>query len=241
MDIILNVENLKFSWPDSAELLLDIESFKVRKGEKIFLHGPSGSGKSTFLNLIAGVLTPQSGKIRILNKELTEWDQQARDQFRGDHMGFIFQMFNLLPYFSAMDNVTIACEFSKIKLGRVLQVSSSLNAEAERLLQELKLNPNILKNKKIVQLSVGQQQRVATARALMGRPEIIIADEPTSALDANIRSSFLKLLFQECEKFGTTLIFVSHDLSLAKDFDQKYLLSEINKANTLEPMEKELI
>ena len=240
MSSILRIENLQFSWEGASAPLLDIESFDVQAGERIFLQGPSGSGKSTLLNLIGGVLNPQSGIIKILDTELTKLSSAERDQFRGDHMGFIFQMFNLLPYFSAAENVMLPCEFSKYKSKRVLENSGSLADEANRLLSELKLNAQVLENKTVTQLSVGQQQRVATARALMGRPEIIIADEPTSALDANIRDSFLNLLFDECKKSGTTLIFVSHDQELGKKFDRQISLKSINKAAPSEQEEKEI-
>ncbi len=241
MSNLLSIENLVFSWPGSDKPLLDIESFQVKSGERIFLQGPSGSGKSTLLNLIGGVLTPQSGTVTILDTELTQLSPLARDQFRGDHMGFIFQMFNLLPYFSALENVVLPCEFSSRKHANVLQNAKSVTAEANRLLKELRLDPEMLSQKNVTQLSVGQQQRVATARALMGRPELIIADEPTSALDSNIRNSFIKLLFEECEQFGTTLIFVSHDEVLGQHFDRIVSLKEINQATPSDQQEKEII
>lgn len=208
--------------------------------ERVFLQGPSGSGKSTLLNLIGGVLLPQRGSVKCLGMDLAGLKAKARDEFRGDHMGFIFQMFNLLPYFSAIENVTLPCEFSKKKSQRVLEHASSLEEEANRLLCELKLDGKQLAGKNVTQLSVGQQQRVATARALMGRPELIIADEPTSALDANIRDSFLKLLFAECEKSGTALIFVSHDLKIGERFDRVVSLKDINKAAPSDQLEEDI-
>lgn len=241
MTPLLNIENLVFSWPSSNKPLLEIDSFVVNQGERVFLQGPSGSGKSTLLNLIGGVLSPQSGSIEVLGKDLTAMSPLTRDKFRGDHMGFIFQMFNLLPYFSAIENVTLPCEFSKRKLSNVQSNAESLNAEASRLLSELKLDPELLKQKNVTQLSVGQQQRVATARALMGRPELIIADEPTSALDSNIRDSFIKLLFDECQQADTTLIFVSHDNVLGEQFDRVVSLKEINKAAPSEQQEREIV
>ncbi len=239
--IVLHISDLVFSWPRSTAPLLNIDLLSVAKGEKIFLHGPSGSGKSTLLNVIGGVLEPERGKIEVLGKNFSELTSSRKDQFRGDHMGFIFQMFNLLPYFSAVENVVLPCEFSKIKSKRVLEHATSLEEEAKRLLTELRLSVEDLSHKNVTKLSVGQQQRVATARAVMGRPEIIIADEPTSALDSNIRESFLKLLFEECHKFEITLIFVSHDISLGTKFDRVISLCEINKANMSGQMEREFI
>lgn len=240
MKALIDLNNLTFSWPGSSRPLLNIESFQVQKGEKVFVQGPSGSGKSTLLNLLGGVLTPQSGEVKILGTDLTKLSAGERDQFRGDHMGFIFQMFNLLPYFSAVENIVLPCEFSDMKSQRVLKASGSLRKEAERLLAELQLDARALQQKQVTRLSVGQQQRVATARALMGRPELIIADEPTSALDTNIRDSFIKLLFSECEQFDTTLVFVSHDLSLGSSFDRVVSLSEINSAQPSDQTEQEI-
>ena len=241
MTHLLEINDLSFSWPGTSKPLLEIDSFRITAGEKVFLQGPSGSGKSTLLNLIGGVLTPQSGSIKILGTDLCQLKTASRDRFRGDHMGFIFQMFNLLPYFSALENVTIPCEFSTVKTQRIIENSSTLSAEANRLLTGLKLDTEVLARTSVTQLSVGQQQRVATARALMGKPEIIIADEPTSALDSNIRDSFIALLFEECRNAGTTLIFVSHDESLGKHFDKHISLKEINKATPSAQQEQEII
>lgn len=239
MASIVKIENLNFRWPGTSSNILEINEFEVEKGEKIFLHGPSGSGKSTLLNILGGVLEPQSGSIEILDTKLSSLSSEQKDQFRGDHMGFIFQMFNLLPYYSAIENVCLPIQFSKYKAVKVKSHDNSVEEEARRLLSELKLDAEILAGKNVTQLSVGQQQRVATARALMGCPEIIIADEPTSALDSNIRDSFLKLLFEECEKFGITLIFVSHDHKLGEKFDRVVSLKSINKAIPSDQEERE--
>lgn len=221
---VLEIKGLKFKWPGARDNIVDIEDLSVNQGELLFLKGPSGSGKSTLLNLIAGVLTPNSGEISMLGTDFSKLSLSEKDRFRGNHMGFIFQMFNLIPYLSAIENVELPCRFSKIKSSKALSQSKSLKIEAERLLSELKLDTNLLKDKNVTQLSIGQQQRVAVARALMGQPEIILADEPTSALDADTRDSFLALLFKECQKFGITLIFVSHDQSLGKMFNREISL-----------------
>lgn len=239
MAAVLQIKDLKYTWPGQSTPTLDIDFLEIEAGEKVFLQGPSGSGKSTLLNLVGGVLSPQAGTIQILNQELTALSSSGRDKFRGDHLGFIFQMFNLLPYFSAVENVVLPCEFSQIKSDRVLASSGSYEEEARRLLSELKLDAKELSNKKVTELSVGQQQRVATARALMGRPDLIIADEPTSALDTNIRDSFIDLLFNECKEVGTTLLFVSHDQTLGKHFDRTLSLMELNKARASAQIEKE--
>ena len=151
----------------------------------------------------------------------------AKDKFRADHIGFIFQQFNLVPYLSVLENVTLPCHFSKSRQSK----SDNLDAQALHLLNDLGMAEDKLLNKSVTELSVGQQQRVAAARALIGNPEIIIADEPTSALDSDARETFIELLFQECQQSNSTLLFVSHDRSLAKLFDRQIDLTAINRAS----------
>lgn len=230
MESILTSSELQFSWDRGKSLLLDLKPLQLKKSESVFLYGPSSCGKSTVLNIIAGVLCPSKGNVQILGQDLFTLNSSQRDQFRGHHMGFIFQQFNLLTYFNAIENVMLPCQFSKIKRSRVLTRSNSLQEEALRLLSELNLDGNKLVQTPVHQLSVGQQQRVAVARALMGCPELIIADEPTSALDANVRHQFIELLFQECKRFGIALLFVSHDSSLAQYFDRSLNFLEWNMA-----------
>ena len=140
-------------------------------------------------------------------------------------------MFNLIPYLSLLENVTLPCRFSKKRHAKALEKEQSLENEAVRLLNQLGIHDQSLMQRKVTELSMGQQQRVATARALIGAPEIIIADEPTSALDADSREAFLKLLFSECEAADATLIFVSHDSGLQTLFDQSIALAEINNVS----------
>jgi putative ABC transport system ATP-binding protein len=225
----IHIQDLQFSWDRTSSPLLDIGEFSVRKSETLFLCGPSGSGKSTFLNLVGGVLSPNKGSIRVLDHEYGTMNHGKRDRFRGDHMGFIFQMFNLIPYLPVIENVVLPCRFSGMKTSRALQNSPSLEQEAERLLAHLNLDVANIRNRPVTELSVGQQQRVATARALMGKPEIIIADEPTSALDTDTRDAFLRLLFEECQAQGATLVFVSHDAGLGERFDRTIQLRDLNQ------------
>jgi len=222
----VDISSLDFSWPGHPSLLL-IDQLRIARGERTFLHGPSGSGKSTLLSLIGGVLVPRSGSIRVLDTELQSLRPSARDRYRGDHIGFIFQMFNLVPYLSVLANVLLPLRFSSDR-GRGL-TSVGAEKEAARLLQALGLGAEFA-NRPAAALSIGQQQRVAAARALIGRPALIIADEPTSALDSDTRAGFLALLMNECRSAGTTLLFVSHDLSLAALFDRSVALRELNRA-----------
>ncbi len=227
---VVDINGLRFAWPKSKSLVLDIEHFSVKRGEMLFIMGESGIGKSTLLGIITGILVPQEGEVMILGQNISDLQGYKRDSFRADNIGYIFQMFNLIPYLSVIENVKLPCQFSSIKKTRALQQSSSLDEEALRLLTHLNLKGDGLLNKPVVELSVGQQQRVAAARALIGRPELLIADEPTSSLDSAHRESFLRLLFDECSRSGSTLIFVSHDAGLTPFFDRVAEFREFNKA-----------
>ena len=222
----LRITDLVYRWPRQAAACLDIPRFELAPGERVFLHGPSGSGKSTLLGLLGGVAVPQAGRIELLGQDLAQLGSHARDRFRADHTGFLFQQFNLLPWLSALDNVLLPCTFSARRKARA---EPDPRAAATTLLAQLDLDP-ALWNKPAAELSVGQQQRVAAARALIGRPEILIADEPTSALDAERQQIFIDLLLRESASVGASLIFVSHDRRLAAHFDRTVALDEINHA-----------
>lgn len=227
--LCLDIQALKFRWPASQRNVLDIEALQCNQGETIFLNGPSGSGKTTLLSLIGGIQNATEGHISVLNQNLAELTSRQRDQFRADHIGFIFQMFNLIPYLSVLENITLACKFSPERKARIARRGSSPEREARRLLTHLELGADKL-DAKVMNLSVGQQQRVATARALIGEPELIIADEPTSALDAPMRDKFIQLLLQESASTGASVLFVSHDPSLETHFQRSLALPTINRA-----------
>jgi putative ABC transport system ATP-binding protein len=228
MDAI-RIDDLCFSWSGETRPLLVIPRFEVHKNEKLLIKGPSGSGKSTLLNLIAGLLEPQEGEICVLQTNLTDLNLSQRDQFRVDHMGFLFQTFNLIPYLSVLENVLLPCLFSKLRKQRSTKMCS-MQESAKKLLNQLDLDLPEIARKPVLQLSVGQQQRVAAARALIGYPDIVIADEPTSALDPDHREAFLNGLFEQCEASSTTLLYVSHDPSIANHFDRVLDIREINRA-----------
>lgn len=220
--------NVKYRWQPGRPLTLDIKAFAVEDGERLFLYGASGSGKSTLLNILSGVLVPEHGTVQCLGREINELGNRERDRFRADHVGMIFQQFNLVPYLSVLENVLLPCHFSSRR--RDNAGADGLEAkEARELLDHLGLAGE-LRTRTVTQLSVGQQQRVAVARALIGKPELIIADEPTSALDADRRGQFLNLLLGQCEALGSTLLYVSHDLSLMSHFTRCVSMSEINHA-----------
>ena len=228
---VIDIRGLSFRWQPQAPVVLALDALQVNRGERVFIEGPSGSGKSTLLSLLAGVTVPQQGEVRVLDQRLDQLGSAQRDHFRAHHIGYIFQMFNLIPYLSMVENVVLPCRFSKSREQRALQCSGSLEQEAVRLLEHLDMAHDDLLQRPVTALSVGQQQRVAAARALMGSPELLIADEPTSSLDADRRKAFVRLLFQECARAGSTLVFVSHDASLEALFDRTIRLADINTAD----------
>jgi putative ABC transport system ATP-binding protein len=227
-DQIIRLAKLRFAWPGQSTPLLDIASLDVASGERLFVRGASGSGKSTLLGLIAGVIAPQSGTIEVLGQSLDTMSAAARDRFRADHFGIIFQQFNLIPYLSVIENVILPCQFSQARRRQAISRSGNTGDEALRLLEHLDMAAPAVVHKPVTDLSVGQQQRVAAARALIGSPEILIADEPTSSMDADRRAAFIELLFRECDEAGSTLLFVSHDQVLQEPFDRAIGFEQLN-------------
>lgn len=207
--------------------LLAIDALDVTRGEHLFVFGPSGSGKSTLLNLIAGTLKPDRGEIRIAGRAMTGIGEGARDRLRANAIGVIFQSFNLLPFLSIRDNVLLPLRFSAARRARAIARDGTLDAAARRLLDALGLDGADLLGRSAMTLSVGQQQRVAAARALIGAPSLVLADEPTSALDTDAREAFLTLLFHECDAAGTALLFVSHDHTLKRLFNRELALDSL--------------
>lgn len=222
--VLLNA--VSFNWPN-AKPILHIPHLSIDRAQHVFLYGPSGSGKSTLLNLIAGISQPTSGSLEILGADLSSLSQTQRDEFRAQHMGIIFQQFNLIPYLNVLDNLLLRAEF----LQPAKEQAKEHQQQAKDLLAQLGLSAY---TEQLAQaLSVGQQQRVAVARALMGRPEIIIADEPTSALDADNKYSFMDLLLTHAQHCKSTIIFVSHDKSLQSYFNQCIDIQSFNPASLM--------
>ena len=227
----VEIDRLRFAWRPGLPEVLDIADFVVEAGERVFIEGPSGSGKSTLFSLLGGVSSPRQGTLRILGVGISEMPARRRDEFRANHIGFVFQMFNLVPYLSMIANVTLPCRFSRRRRERAISRSGTPEAEARRLLARLGLDGEDALTRAVSDLSVGQQQRVAVARALMGAPELIIADEPTSALDEGARERFLELLFAQCDEAGASLLFASHDARLGPLFERQVFLPELNRAD----------
>lgn len=223
----LEIKNLSFSYSASLNPLLRINAFSIKTNEKVFLKGDSGSGKTTLLGLITGILSANSGELKVLGEDFTRLSHAEKDALRGERMGYVFQLFNLIPYLSVIQNITLPC---RIHSKRCLKLEGKSSAEeAERLTAALSIAEYL--HRPVLELSVGQQQRVAAARALIGAPEFIIADEPTSSLDHSQRGKFIELLMSECDKKKTSLLFVSHDPTLASFFDRTVEMNEINVAN----------
>lgn len=221
---VVEIRDLAFAWP-GHEAVLDLPALRIHEGERVFIKGPSGCGKSTLLGLLAGIQTANHGTLEVLGQPLARLSGRARDQFRAANLGYIFQQFNLLPFLSVQDNVTAALTFSPAKRARL---TGSPEQEARRLLAELQL-PDEALHRPVHALSIGQQQRVAAARTLIGSPPLVIADEPTSALDTDNRAAFIRLLFEECDKQGSTLVFVSHDPYLEPLFPRVENLQQLNR------------
>ena len=225
---VIDIEPLRFAWTRGGPDTLLLGRLQVDRGQTVFLHGPSGCGKSTLLGLLAGVLSPRQGRVSLLGQDWAALKAGQRDAFRADHVGVIFQQFNLLPYLSVLDNVTLPCRFSALRRQRCQAVGGP-EATAQSWLQRMGLS-EALWSRRADTLSVGQQQRVAAARALMGQPELILADEPTSALDAALRQGFMDLLLQAARDAGSTLVCVSHDEQQAVRFDVQWSLPALQQA-----------
>lgn len=226
---IVSIRDARFHYPRADRDALDIERFEVARAEHVFVRGPSGCGKTTLLSLIAGVLTATTGQVVLQGVDWTSLSGALRDRLRADHVGYIFQQFNLLPYLSVIDNVVLPCRFSARRFAKAGGSADAVRQSASRLLNHMGLGSDYL-TRSAAELSVGQQQRVAAARALIGQPGLVIADEPTSALDEVLRATFMQVLLEACSQAGSALIFVSHDARLAPRFSRQVDLAVINAA-----------
>jgi len=221
---VLDIQDLRFQ-RKGRDWQLALGALRLAPGESMFLHGPSGSGKSTLLNLVGGTLAPQQGRLRVCGADFSALSGAARDRLRADRLGIIFQQFNLVPFLGMVDNVLLPCRFSRRRAQAATSRFGSPVKAAQALLDRLGLREQTFHSAPVAELSVGQQQRVAVARALIGAPDLVLADEPTSALDADTREDFLRLLFAECASAASALLFVSHDLALAPRFSSQASLS----------------
>ncbi len=219
---IIHLDSVRFYWPKNKDFKIFVPNLKISKGEKVLLLGESGSGKTTLISLICGFLAPRSGDIYLNEKNINNLSARSRDQYRSDNIGIIFQQFNLLPYANVIDNIILPLYFSKVRASKIINQKKT----AIDLCKLLRL-PDTITSMQASNLSVGQQQRVAVARALIGNPSLVIADEPTSSLDSDAQNIFLDLMFAQIEKNNSSLLMVSHNTSLSSHFDRVIDINEI--------------
>ena len=218
----IKIDTVKFYWSKKSNFKIFVPNLEIKKGENVLLLGESGSGKTTILSLICGFLNPLSGNIFINGKTINQLSSKTKDEYRADNIGIIFQQFNLLPYANVVDNVLLPLYFSKVRSNNV----PDKREKVIELFKQLRL-PDDITQFRASSLSMGQQQRVAVARALIGNPSLIIADEPTSSLDADAQKIFLDLMFEQISENNSTLLMVSHDRSLSDQFDRLIDINEI--------------
>jgi putative ABC transport system ATP-binding protein len=220
----VTLSGIEYRYAGAATTALAIDHWQLARASRTFIYGPSGSGKTTLLNLLSGMQLPTKGQVEVLGMPISSLNGAKRDRFRAQHIGVIFQQFNLIPWLSVADNIAAAEYFAGGK-------SRGVGEHLKSMFDQLGLAMTLLK-RPTAELSVGQQQRVAIARALVNKPELIIADEPTSALDSDARDGFMAVLSALADELQATLIFVSHDRGLANHFDQQVNLAELNKLLT---------
>jgi putative ABC transport system ATP-binding protein len=209
-----------FAEPDGGVLpILDIERFTLGAGEQMVLVGRSGCGKSTLLYVISGISRPDSGKVRIGEWDITLFTEPECDRFRAEQIGYVFQTFNLLPGFSALENVLLGMRFAGGRPDR---------ARAKHLLERVGLGHRI--SHRPTQLSVGEQQRVSVARALANRPRLLLADEPTANVDSGHQQQVIDMLRDACHEEDVALLIVTHTPEVAQQFDRIDNLEDFNKA-----------
>jgi putative ABC transport system ATP-binding protein len=220
---VLELTDLVFQFRGQNEPVLNISSWTVSEGDSVFLQGQSGSGKSTLLALLSGLEVPTRGDVSVLGHSVSSMNSRERDRFRANRIGVVFQQFNLIPFLSVIDNILLAAQFAETQLG-------SARDRAEELLTRVGLGPSLYR-RHAAGLSIGQQQRVAIVRALINQPALLLVDEPTSALDQCNRDNFLELLLEILDESDCSMVFVSHDPTIAQKFDHRIELSEINQVS----------
>jgi ABC-type lipoprotein export system ATPase subunit len=219
---VIQLEQVKksFRLPGGETVdVLDVPAFALAEGEQCALEGQSGSGKSTLLHVISGIMRPDAGRVLIDGVDITRLDEARRDRVRADKLGLVFQQFNLLPGFTALENVLVAMSFGSGKPDRW---------RAADLLAAVGLSHRL--HHKPAELSIGQQQRVAVARALANRPRVILADEPTASVDAAHQRQVIDLVRGTCTEQGVALLLVTHDPAVAAQFPRRLRLEDFNRA-----------
>ncbi len=220
---MIKINGLTFDYNSGTSApLIDIPSWELHSGHCVFLYGASGAGKSTFIHLLSGLLKPTSGHIAIDGVELNQLKTRQMNRFRADYMGLISQQFNLIPFLTVKENILLAHSFQT-------RDKTDMNERMKVMMGELALCESLL-NQKALQLSIGQQQRVAIIRAMANQPKLLLADEPTSALDDQAKQQFIEVLMETVKKQDMTLLFISHDQSLKRHFPEVIEMEALNAA-----------
>ena len=230
--LALVLHNIQFSWPKQLTPLFEIDSLNLPQGQTLFIGGPSGCGKSSLLSLITGIQVAKQGTCCVLGVALNELSSSQRDRFRGERLGLIFQQFNLLPFLTVQENIELPSKLFASRHSKSTQLYGSVQRHTDILCDALHLSHN-LRQRQAHLLSVGEQQRVAAARALLGCPELIVADEPTSALDEENKVDFLNLLLTTAKAQNSSVVTVSHDMRIANQFDQQFLMPRMESKDVL--------
>jgi putative ABC transport system ATP-binding protein len=230
-ELAIEVKDLEFAWPCKAAFLR-VPTLSLQQGQTLFVGGRSGSGKTTLLSLLTGVHSVQKGVCKVLDHNLTEMSASQRDLFRGRNLGLVFQQFNLIPYLTVQENIELPTQIFASRAQHAIDLHGSVTAQVHSLCDSLHLSRQLMA-RPAHQLSVGEQQRVASARALMGSPALIIADEPTSALDEESKANFMTLLLSTAQSQNASVIAVSHDTRLADQFDHRYFLSSLENQSAV--------
>ena len=228
----LELRQIEFAWPNQTKPLFVIPELSLQQGQTLFIGGPSGSGKSSLLSLIAGIQLPRQGSCQVLGTSLKQLSASERDRFRGEHLGLIFQQFNLLPFLTVEENIELPSKLFASRLQKSTQLFGSVKRHIDTLCNALHLQPS-LRRRQARLLSVGEQQRVAAARALLGCPALIVADEPTSALDEDNKLDFLNLLLSTASAQNTSVVTVSHDMRIASNFDHVFQMPKMESSHVL--------
>ncbi|MEC9091794.1 MAG: ABC transporter ATP-binding protein [Planctomycetota bacterium] len=218
---MLQIEKLKksFRQPDGETVpILDVPTYEVGPGEQAVLIGPSGGGKTTLLHIIAGITRPNRGTVRVNKVDIGSFSESGRDRLRAKSIGYVFQTFNLLPAFSALENVELGMAFSGMKNGSL---------KARKMLERVGLGHRI--HNRPSAMSVGEQQRVAVARALANRPKLLLADEPTANVDPGNQQQIVELIRESCEEDGISMVMVTHSMEVASQFNRVDELVDINR------------
>ena len=226
----LQIEDLKFGYTGSGGFHLCVPLLTLKAGTTCLLLGPSGSGKSTFLSLLAGVLTPERGRIALAGQDMSQLSGARMDKFRGTHIGFIYQTLNLIPWLSVRENIALGLAFAPQRRARL---KASLGDTIADFMMQLDLDAGALGEQPAGLLSLGQQQRVAAARALVGAPDLVLADEPSSALDDANTEKFFDLLMAGLDRQRQVLLVVSHDSRLAPHFDRVINMEDLTKESAI--------